>query len=203
MVEFVAFLPDTQSLSIMNRLCEPIVISRLEKSIGGQSMLLLGPPGAPSAALRSKDHTVVFKFEVFELVLEPWARTTDRAIIELKRFSGWDAVKCLFRFEWLRATGPGELPSGSGGIIGERGRRESIPPTASSVAVTMVGIALWNTRGEGNPIAVIATSDDDPVTLRISESPEEIEAVLLDCELIGISGVQQWAAELSEVRNKP
>jgi hypothetical protein len=196
MVELVAFLPDTESLSALGRLCEPIAVSRVEKPVGGLSRLLLGAPGAPSIGLRSKDHTVVFKFEVFELIVEPWEQIIDRRILEMKRLSAWDSIKCLFRFEWLRAAAPGELLGGGGGIIGGRGRRENIPIAVLRQAVSMVGIVFWNTRSNGNPVAIIAINDDDPVTFRILDQTIEIEEVLVDCEMVDISNVQQWSAEL-------
>jgi hypothetical protein len=197
MVELVAFLPDTQSLSTLGKLCKPIAVFRLEKPVGGLSRLLLGTAGAPSISLRFKEHTVVFKFEVFELVMEPWLQAADRGIVETNRFSGWDTIKCLFRFEWIRPAAPGELPGG-GRVFGARGRREDIPIAASFVAASMVGIVFWNSRGEGNPVAAITSNDDDPVTFRVSEKPEEIEGALLDCELVDVRNVQQWSAEFRQ-----
>jgi hypothetical protein len=193
MVKLVAFVPNAQSLSVLAELCQPIGVLRQEKPIGGPSRLWLCAPDATRVILKLTDHTVVFKFEVFELIAEPWAKEADLQFVQIGQVSGWDTIKCLFRFEWLRPAEPGELSISYEQVVGDRGRREDIPTTALCVAVSMVGLGFWSTRNAGTPIALILSDDDDPAAFRLLDKPAEMAVVLSDCVSVSIGAVKQWS----------
>ena len=193
MVKLVGFIPDAVCLSALAELRQPIGVFREEKPIGGLSALWLGAPDNPRVVLKLREHTVVFKFEIFELIAEPFAEEPDLQLVEIAQISGWDTVKCLFRFEWRRPAAPGELPANYGQVVGDRGRRENIPITASCVAVSMVGLGFWSTHNKENPVALIFSDDDDPTTFRVLDKRPDVEAALSECELVNVDIVSHWS----------
>jgi len=73
MVKLVGFIPDAVCLSALAELRQPIGVFREEKPIGGLSALWLGAPDSPRVILKLREHSIVFKFEIFELIAEPFA----------------------------------------------------------------------------------------------------------------------------------
>ena len=114
--------------------------------------------------------------------------------------SGWDTVRCIFRFEWQRPAVPGEVPIDWEQITRERGERKKIPGTASAVCVSMVGIAFGNAVRD-QPIAAIVSDDDNsPGTLRICEKSEEIAAAIDGAELVSADEAPRWVLQLEPLR---
>jgi len=185
-MDIEALLPPPGSLKALVRLRAPVTVYRRARSILGPTglwtVLWLGDPDS-TLRLTVKDHGLACKFEVFELVAneEPLPPSAER--IEVTNILGWDAIRCLFRFEWTRPAIRGELPSHYEQIIGESGKSDAIPNNALHGAVTMVGIAFWN-EVRNAPVAGVLDRGDDPFSLRVLDHPEKTATALEQCEIV-------------------
>ncbi|MDH2348999.1 hypothetical protein [Bradyrhizobium sp. SSUT77] len=197
MSQVQTYLPNAKALALLAELREPLVVYRLATQIGGLSMVALGALGIPSIGLRVLDRSIAPKFEIFELLIEPWIAPGKFQLTEMARIRGWDEIKCLFRFEWLRPAMPGEVPPHCEKVVGDRGPRKMIPSTGTHLAVSMVGI-VFSCTNDRSSFAAILNSDDDPATLRLLDRAADAQQATLDCEMVDLNDVEQWIAKLEE-----
>lgn len=66
---------------------------------------------------------------------------------------------------------------------------------ATCLAVSMVGVVFWSAR-HGCAVGAVMSNDDDPVTMIVLNKEEEIDAVLVDCDIVDLSHVQQWLIQV-------
>lgn len=194
MADVKKFVLNDFQLSLLSGLREPLVVREPVKRIGGRSMLTLDAAGGSSVRLRVMDHSVAFKFEVFELFVEPRKEPPEFHFLEIRRIAQWDTLKCVFRFEWQRPATVGEVPSHYEKIVGDRGPKAKVPKKAISSAVSTVGIAF--SKGRSPPKAAIMNSDDDPMTLCVLDDTAEIRSAIQDCEVVDLRDVPRWLADL-------
>jgi hypothetical protein len=90
----------------------------------------------------------------------------------------------------------GEVPVQWEQVVRRRGRRSDISSAATAIGVSMVGIVFWNSE-KAAAVASISNDDEDPVTLRISRKPDEIEMFMTECECVSLEDAERWASELS------
>jgi hypothetical protein len=200
-VALAAFLPDERTISTLARLHGSVTVLRRSNLTGGQTTLFLRDDRGGCSKLSVEYHDVVFKFEIFGLVAEPGLLTSGSNAIDIARIDEWDAIKCLFRFEWERPAIAGEVSIDWEQIVRERGERERISELASALGVSMIGIAFWNSA-QGMAVAAITSNDDDPVTLRVCDTAEEIERAVSGTEKVSIEDVHPWFIELERLRHE-
>jgi len=197
MVALTTFLPNSQSFETLARLRGVISVLR---PIGRVTRLFLKADSDVSLSLSVDYLGVVFKFECFNLVVDESLPESFATAHQIAVISGWDTVKCIFRFEWERPALPGEVRVDREPIVRERGERKKIPDTASAVCVSMVGIAFWNAVRDQPIAAIVSDDDNDPGTLRVFEKSEEIAAAIEGAELVSADEAPRWVRQLAQLR---
>jgi len=197
MVALKAFLPNAQTFETLARLRG--VVSVLQP-IGMVTRLFLKADSDVSASLSVDYHGVVFKFECFNMVVDELLPVSFATARQIAVVSGWDTVRCIFRFEWERPAVPGEVRVDWEQIVRERGKRKKIPGTATAVCVSMAGIAFWNAVRDQPIAAIVSDDDNDPGTLRVFEKSEEIAAAIDGAELVSADEAPRWVRQLEQLR---
>lgn len=189
MVNIKWFLPDEASLNLLLRLQGPLTVSGPTNMIGGMTSVHVRSPTS-GVVLSSQYHDVVFKFEIFELRVEPLVASPKPLQRKLGSVVDWDNIQCLVRFEWDRPAEPGELPAGYDQIVGERGPRKQIPTNASNIGVSMVGIAFSNSTTTKIECAIALDKTDGNLVIFESDL-HAISALVTGCDLVKIGDLVQ------------
>jgi len=146
-------------------------------------------------ALSVEWQDVRFKFEVFnlELVRLPIAMPHD--LHEIARFDSWNRISCVIACEWERPARRSEVPSSWEQTVQERGLRGELPPTATAVGISMVGI-IFDDTVRNLPTGMIYHDADPPCSLHVTQDPEGIRRFIANCETVIPARFPAWKRNL-------
>jgi hypothetical protein len=194
MVATLALLPDDDGFASLDRLNGLVRIYYKKVLTSAPATAVLATEANDLVLLRVDFRDVVFKFECFGLMPGlisslPWLEVS-----ELGRIDGWHTIKCLFRFEGERPALPGEVPSHFEQIKNSRGVRSTVDRSLTAIGVSMVGIMFWNSDDD-SPVALMFSHDDDPATLRLTSTSEEMNDFVRECECVNLVDAPQWVSD--------
>ncbi|MFP3757692.1 hypothetical protein [Cupriavidus sp. SIMBA_020] len=138
---------------------------------------------------------VVFKFECFGLMIDSSVDDVGPNAKNMIEFDGCQVIKCLFRFEWERPAQGNEVPAGWEKFVRQRGREADIQRTASSACVSMVGL-IFAGLAPGSPTVTLVVNDDEPGTMRLLVTRDEILSFIRECEIVALEEVQKWVDKI-------
>jgi len=195
MVTTTIFLPNKEGFSYLGDIHGGVRLLQPSNLIGGATELLLVTENDFSVRLFVDYTDVVFKFECFSLMVDVSPAVTWLNAEEVAILSKWNAVKCLFRFEWERPALPGEVPEHWEQVVRHRGKRPGALDQITAICVSMVGVVFLNSA-QDSTITSILIDDSDPATLRLCRIRDEIETFMAECECVELEKVQPWVLQL-------
>lgn len=203
MVAIMTCFPGLSELKALKRLSGELTVQGTRDRAGRYSQLVLASERSEPLVLMTDYCDVVFKFECVGMSLKSLPAMSPEPEC-LMRFVGWDAIRCLFRFEWEGPARPGEVRAGWDPVTRRRGRWRQVSGEFTALAVSMVGIAFWN-RVTDRAVSAVFNAPDDPVTLLAQAGPDAMDPVIADCDLVPleelpvwIDRVQQWLDQIRE-----
>ena len=192
-VKVSAFLPSEEEFKSLARLRPPTRAMTLIGPAGGIERLFLEADNSLVLELAIDYNSVAFKFECFGLRVKECVYPPAPTNIERRMPAHWTSLHCLFRFEWERNAIPGEVPSHWEQFIRRRGTRNAIDAVVTAICVSMVGLLFIE---DGEPIAVVTNSDEDPATLRLCFDASSITGVTDECESVDVEKIKNWIDDL-------
>lgn len=194
MVAITTCLPASDCVDVLRRLSGDLMIFGAIDKAGHCAQVVLQAGVTEPLAVYADYQDVVFKFECIGISIRPLL-VLPAGLERLECIRGWDAIKCLFRFEWEREAHAGETPPGWDPVIRHRGRQAQVPESINALAISLVGIVFWST-GPDHVVAAVLNSDEDPATLAVRVGPNAMDLLIADCELLSLEEVSAWIADV-------
>lgn len=198
MVAIKLLLPSAQDIDRLRRLRHPLRLYKSRDLLNSRhaALFLRGDKDDNSVKVTVEYADVVFKFEIFNLVLGD-SKSSLPVLGEMATLEGWDQVRCVIACQWLRPAIAQEVPSSLEKIVYQRGLRDEIPSTATAIGISMVGI-VFHDAAQNSPIGMIFTDDSDPCSLLLSRNPDEIREFTSTCETVPLADFAEWWRDLEK-----
>ena len=190
MVKLTNFLPDRSDLNQLTRLNGVLTLSRRAHPIGGTSTVFVNSPER-GVSITTRYCTIVFKFEIFGLFVEPLHKLAGDAHVEVMQVSEWDRIRYLARYEWQRPAVLGEVPAGYRLVVGESGRKKNIPANVTALGVSLVGTVLWNTAS-ACPRCIISIDEVDGNIIKVLDASAKMLDQIDNCDLIELNELESY-----------
>jgi hypothetical protein len=210
MVTIRVWLPANEDIKRLRRITAPLRIyksdNHLESSKASPflrevldrhaALFLRSESGGDDLRLSVEYKDVVFKFEIFNLVVAA-AVAPSSDMREVATFEDWDQIDCVLAFEWLRPASDAEVPSSWEKIVHRQGLRGEISDTATAIGVSMAGIVFRNSI-RNLPVSMIYTDSSDPCSLLVSCDVHEIREFTVNCETVATEDFPRWKRDLKK-----